>query len=95
MIHGITEDNFSERNINGLSVKRHDVGLLFETLKGMPAAERLSFPGLESGREDIILPGTLLIMKLMDYFGKDEIIVSYSDLLDGILIQHVEGERDD
>ncbi len=94
MIHGITEDNFSERNINGLSVKRHDVGLLFETLKGMPAAERLSFPGLESGREDIILPGTLLIMKLMDYFGKDEIIVSYSDLLEGILIQHVEGERD-
>ena len=94
MIHGITEDNFSERNINGLSVKRHDVGLLFETLKGMPAAERLSFPGLESGREDIILPGTLLVMKFMDYFGKDEIIVSYSDLLEGILIQHVEGERD-
>ncbi len=94
MIHGITEDNFSERNINGLSVKRHDVGLLFETLKGMPAAERLSFPGLESGREDIILPGTLLVMKLMDYFGKDEIIVSYSDLLEGILMQRMEGERD-
>jgi len=94
MIHDITENNFSERSINGLSVKRHDVGLLFETLKEMPAAERLSFSGLESGREDIILPGTLLIMKLMDYFGKDEIIVSYSDLLEGILIQHVEGERD-
>ena len=94
MIHGITEDNFSERNINGLSVKRHDVGLLFETLKGMPAAERLSFPGLESGREDIILPGSLMVMKFMDYFGKHEIIVSYSDLLEGILIQHVEGERD-
>ncbi len=94
MIHDITEDNFNERNINGLSVKRYDVGLLFETLKGMPAAERLSFPGLESGREDIILPGTLLVMKFMDYFGKDEIIVSYSDLLEGILIQHVEGERD-
>jgi len=94
MIHDITEDNFSERSINGLSVKRYDVGLLFETLKGMPAAGRLSFPGLESGREDIILPGTLLIMKLMDYFGKDEIIVSYSDLLEGILIQRMEGERD-
>ena len=94
MIHDITEDNFNERSINGLSVKRHDVGLLFETLKEMPAAERLSFSGLESGREDIILPGTLLVMKFMDYFGKDEIIVSYSDLLEGILIQHVEGERD-
>ena len=94
MIHDITEDNLSERSINGLSVKRYDVGLLFETLKGMPTAERLSFPGLESGREDIILPGTLLVMKFMDYFGKDEIIASYSDLLEGILIQRVEGERD-
>ena len=95
MIHCITEDNFNERNINGLSVKRHDVGLIFRKLKGMPAAERLGSPGLESGREDIILPGTLMVMKFMDYFGKDEIIVSHSDLLEGILIQHVEGERDD
>jgi len=94
MIHGITEDKFSEKNINGLSVKRHDVGLLFKTLKAMPAAERLSSPGLESGREDIILPGTLIVMKFMDYFGKDEIIASYSDLLDGISIQRVEGEGD-
>ena len=95
MIHCITEDNFNERNINGLSVKRHDVGLIFRKLKGMPAAERLGSPGLESGREDIILPGTLMVMKFMDYFGRDEIIVSHSDLLEGILIQHVEGERDD
>jgi exopolyphosphatase/guanosine-5'-triphosphate,3'-diphosphate pyrophosphatase len=94
MIHGITEDNFNGRNsIHGLSVKKHDIRLLFKKLKGMPAAERLASPGLESGREDIILPGTLMVMKFMDYFGKDEIIVSYSDLLEGILIQHVEGER--
>jgi len=28
-------------------------------------------------------------MKIMDYFEKDEIIVSYSDLLEGILINYI------
>jgi exopolyphosphatase/pppGpp-phosphohydrolase len=39
------------------------------------------------------LAGALVVAKIMDYFEKDEIIVSYSDLLEGILIHHMEGEK--
>jgi len=93
MIYGIAEDDYNETKINGLVIKRKDVGLLFEKMKGMTEAERLNLKGLEIGREDIILAGSLMVMKIMDYFEKHEIIVSYSDLLEGILINHMEGEK--
>jgi exopolyphosphatase/guanosine-5'-triphosphate,3'-diphosphate pyrophosphatase len=91
IIHGVSEIEFSERNLHGLSISKSTAADLFENLKDVPAVERLSTVGLEPGREDIILSGTLIVLKLMDYFGKDEIIISYSDLLEGILIQHMEG----
>ena len=94
MIHGVSGDNFSEESLQGLSIGKNTAENLFENLKDVPAVERLSSVGLEPGREDIILPGTLIILKFMDYFRKDEIIVSYSDLLEGILIQYTEGARD-
>ena len=94
IIHRVSANNFSEENLHGLSIGKNTTQSLFENLKDVPAAERLSTIGLEPGREDIILPGTLIILKFMDYFGKDEIIVSYSDLLEGILIQYTEGARD-
>jgi exopolyphosphatase/guanosine-5'-triphosphate,3'-diphosphate pyrophosphatase len=93
IVHGIEEDDFDETKINGLVIRRKDVGLLFEKMKGMSTEKRLNLKGLEMGREDIILAGTLMIMKIMDYFGKDEITVSYSDLLEGSLIDYMEGEK--
>jgi exopolyphosphatase/guanosine-5'-triphosphate,3'-diphosphate pyrophosphatase len=94
IIHGVSGNNFSEESLHGLSIGKKTAEKLFENLKDMPAAERLGTVGLEPGREDIILPGTLMIVKFMDYFRKNEIIVSYSDLLEGILIQYTEGARD-
>ena len=58
----------------------------------MPATDRLKLKGLETGREDIILAGTLLVAKVMDFFHAHEIIASYSDILEGILVDYVEGE---
>jgi exopolyphosphatase/guanosine-5'-triphosphate,3'-diphosphate pyrophosphatase len=91
MIHGIGEDDFDEQKINGLVINREDVGTLFEKTKGMSKEKRLNLKGLEMGREDIILAGTLMVMKIMDYFQKDGMMVSYSDLLEGILLHYMEG----
>jgi len=93
MIHGVAEDDFDETKINGLAIGRKDVGRLFERMKGMTGAERLNLRGLEIGREDIIVAGSLMVMKVMDYFEQNEIVVSYSDLLEGILLNYIEGEK--
>jgi len=92
MIHGVRETEFDEK-LNGLVIKKKDIELLFTKMKGMPEAERLNLNGLEPGREDIVLAGTLMVMKIMEYFEKDEIIVSYADLLEGILLQYMGGEK--
>ena len=63
-------------------------------MKGMPKEKRLkNIAGLEPKREDIVVAGTIIVIKIMDYFEKDEIIVCYSDLLEGILLQHMEGGK--
>jgi exopolyphosphatase/guanosine-5'-triphosphate,3'-diphosphate pyrophosphatase len=85
MIHGISEKTL-DRKLHGLVIKKRDIELLFEKMKCMTRTERLSLKGLEPEREDIILAGTLIVMKIMDYFEKDEVITSYFDLLEGLLL---------
>ncbi len=92
VLHGIGKDDLSETTVNGLIVAKGDVEHLFRRLRGIPAVKRLDLIGIEPGREDVILPGSLMVMKIMAYCGKDEVVVSYSDLLEGILIQYAEGE---
>lgn len=92
MIHGIRETEFNEK-LNGLIIKRKDIEVLFTKMKEIPKAKRLNLTGLESGREDIILAGTIIVTKIMDYFEKDEIMLSYSNLLEGILLQYMEGKK--
>jgi exopolyphosphatase/guanosine-5'-triphosphate,3'-diphosphate pyrophosphatase len=93
MIHGIRETEFNE-TLNGLVIKRKNIEALFTKMKGMPRAKRLKdIAGLEPGREDIVVAGTIIVIKIMDYFEKYEIIVSYSDLLEGILLQYMGGGK--
>jgi exopolyphosphatase/guanosine-5'-triphosphate,3'-diphosphate pyrophosphatase len=92
MIHGVQETEFDEK-LNGLIIKRKDIELLFIKIKRIPEKERLNLKGLEPGREDIVVAGTIIVTKIMDYFEKDEIIICYSDLLEGILLQYMGGRK--
>jgi len=91
MVHGIEVREFGE-TINGLAIQAAHLQSLIETLKGMPAANRLKLKGLEPGREDIILAGALITEKIVEYFQADKIMASYSDILEGILMDYREGE---
>ena len=48
--------------------------------------ERRAMPGLEKGREDIILSGALITQEIMDRFGFSTIIVSDWGLREGIIL---------
>ncbi len=49
------------------------------------APARLKRPGMEAGREDVIVGGTMILAAVMRTFGFAECLVSEADILDGLI----------
>lgn len=78
----------------------HGYRLAFQRLKDMrnklisvPLSLRKNIKGLERERADLIIPGIILTIKIMDIFKFDELIVSDYGLLEGLLLEGGEDEK--
>lgn len=71
--------------IHGEILSRGEIGDLYNLLERMPLALRRRLPGLQPERADIINMGALIILIISEILDKNEIIVSESDLLEGII----------
>ena len=58
---------------------------VFRTLAIETNAQRSHNPGLEPGRVDVIVGGIVALVAIMRTFGFDEVLVSESDILDGLV----------
>ncbi len=58
---------------------------VFRTLATEPIAERRHNPGLEPGRVDVIVGGAVILVTILRTLGFDEMLVSESDILDGLV----------
>jgi exopolyphosphatase/guanosine-5'-triphosphate,3'-diphosphate pyrophosphatase len=58
---------------------------VFRTLATEPLADRLHNPGLEPARADVIVGGCCALVALVRTLGIDEVLVSESDILDGLV----------
>lgn len=76
--------NYDPDLVNGFVLKKNAALKIFDTLIRIPSEERLRIRGLEKGREDVIIPGALIVLKTMERFSKDEILVSDGGLLEGV-----------
>ena len=70
--------------IHGTSMTRPDIEQLLARLAPLDIAETARIPSLEPGRAPVILAGTVIAAQVMKALGADEVIVSESDLLDGV-----------
>lgn len=71
-----------------IHMHKTDMGRLCELkdmLVRLPLSRRMEIDGLDPGRADLIIPGILLTIKLMEFFGFREIIASDYGLLEGLL----------
>jgi len=57
---------------------------VFRTLALEPMAQRRHNPGLDPGRVDVIVGGTVVLVSLFRVLDLDEILVSEADILDGL-----------
>ena len=58
---------------------------MFRTLATEPLADRLHNPGLEAARADVIVGGCCALVAFVRTLGIDEVLVSESDILDGLV----------
>jgi exopolyphosphatase/guanosine-5'-triphosphate,3'-diphosphate pyrophosphatase len=71
--------------INRSTLTRSAIDSIVRTLSESTLEERRDLPGLERGREDIILAGAIVIQEIMERFGFREILVSDWGLREGIV----------
>lgn len=78
-------EEYDYRRVNNYCLELAEIRRIFELLRQMPPVERLKVPGLEAGREDLIIAGILVTMHTMETFGFRSLKVSDFGLLEGVL----------
>ncbi len=85
---------YKPEQINGHVLTASRITQIVDKLSGIPAKARAKIAGLEKGREDIILSGSLILKGIMDRFGYDRLRVSDYGLREGILIDLFQKQAD-
>jgi exopolyphosphatase/guanosine-5'-triphosphate,3'-diphosphate pyrophosphatase len=71
--------------VHGERLTRTEISDLYDLLESLPLELRRRLPGLQPERADIINKGALIILVIMEVLAKREIIVSESDILQGLV----------
>jgi exopolyphosphatase/guanosine-5'-triphosphate,3'-diphosphate pyrophosphatase len=64
------------------------IASIFQALTGKDAAKRLLTPGLQKGREDLIIPGIIIVRAIMEAFGFSAVRVIDSGILEGLILSY-------
>ena len=80
-------DEYRADAIHGTRVPAADVDAVTQRLAAMPAARRRELGPMAPGREDVIVGGCLILQRVMQRYGFDDVLVSESDILDGLALE--------
>jgi exopolyphosphatase/guanosine-5'-triphosphate,3'-diphosphate pyrophosphatase len=81
---------YDSQRIHLSRIPAADVRAVADRLLALPRAERAALPVMHPGRVDVIGAGALVLATLVDRLGLSEVLVSESDILDGIAWSVVE-----
>lgn len=86
-------DNYQPEIVHGHLLSLDRLKDMRNKLISLPISLRKDIKGLERERADLIIPGIILTIKIMDIFQFDEMIVSDYGLLEGLLLEGGEDEK--
>ena len=78
--------DYDYRRVNNYRISREEIAAIFDRLLPLTPEERLRIKGMEKGREDLIIAGTLITLKTLELFGRPFLTVSDFGLLEGLLL---------
>jgi len=79
--------------VNNFILTRGMIESTLQTILSVPKSERTKVPGLEKGREDLIVSGIAIVLTTMERFSSDRMVVSDAGLLEGIAYNMICRER--
>jgi len=84
VMEGLTE--YDPERINNLKIQKDDIFRLLAHFNSMTVCQRTNINGLEAGRADVIIAGTIAVLAIMEYFNFRQLIVSDGGLLEGLIL---------
>lgn len=79
-------EEYDYRKVNNHQLELREVQRIHDLLLPLAPEERLMIPGLEKGREDLIIAGSLITLLTMERFGCSTMKVSDFGLLEGLVV---------
>lgn len=70
--------------VNNYTLTRDGIVDILDRILRTPRGERAAIPGLEKGREDLIVSGTEVVLKTLGRFSVGGMVVSDAGLLEGV-----------
>jgi exopolyphosphatase/guanosine-5'-triphosphate,3'-diphosphate pyrophosphatase len=80
-------ERFDPGKVHNHKISIERLARMFTILKSLTLAERASIKGLESRRADLIIPGIILTISLMENLGFTSMLISNAGLLEGIVLE--------
>lgn len=80
---------YDYRKVNNLVLGKTEIQRIYDQLLPLSPAERLQLPGLEPGREDLIIAGALITLLTLQRFGFEQMKVSDYSLLEGLVVTNL------
>jgi len=77
---------YDHDEIHGHVLTRERIEEMLKTFLACTREERLKMKGMEKGREDLIIPGTVITLKAMEVWDQKRLVVSDLGLREGALL---------
>lgn len=85
-------DEYNPEKVHGYVLRRQKIKDMLARFEGLTLEERKKVPGLQPQRADIIVAGTRIALAVLEELHTDEIIVSETDILYGLLYKAIESK---
>ncbi len=86
---------FDHSKVHNFKLGIKKIKNIFSVISTVTARERVKYHPFEPERLDIIVPGTFILLKLMETFGFKTVIVSNYGLREGVLLDLYRKKRND
>ncbi len=79
-------EKYDPKRVHGYKLSLFRLEEMKSWLLSMTSAERLSIPGMEKGREDLIVVGVIIVVETLKFFNADEMVVSEWGIREGVIV---------